>query len=100
MDAHEELNLHKLDLNYRLIFGQGGHFDCTSDLDEMTERIRALSGDHNANAFRRYVADNRVKLHKSKACLQEPWYGPTDLSPSEPCAWPASSALSARSLAI
>ncbi|MEC7064813.1 MAG: phytoene desaturase family protein, partial [Candidatus Thermoplasmatota archaeon] len=79
MDAHEELNLHKLDLNYRLIFGQGGQLDCTSDLDEMTERIRELSGDHNANAFRRYVADNRVKLHKSKACLQEPWYGPTDL---------------------
>ena len=79
LDAHDELNLHKLDLNYRLIFGQGGQLDCTSDLDEMTERIRALSGDNNANAFRRYVADNRVKLHKSKACLQEPWYGPTDL---------------------
>ena len=79
LDAHDELNLHKLDLNYRLIFGQGGQLDCTSDLDEMTERIRTLSGDNNANAFRRYVADNRVKLHKSKACLQEPWYGPTDL---------------------
>ena len=79
MDAHEELNLHKLDLNYRLIFGQGGQLDCTSDLDQMTERIRELSGDNNANAFRRYVADNRLKLEKSKACLQEPWYGPTDL---------------------
>lgn len=79
MDAHEELNLHKLDLNYRLIFGQGGELDCTSDLDEMTERIRGLSGDSNANAFRRYVVDNRLKLQKSKACLQEPWYGPTDL---------------------
>lgn len=79
LDAHEELNLHKLDLNYRLIFGQGGQLDCTSDLDQMTERIRELSGDNNANAFRRYVADNRLKLEKSKACLQEPWYGPTDL---------------------
>lgn len=79
MDAHDELNLHKLDLNYRLIFGQGGQLDCTSDLDQMTERIRELSGDNNADAFRRYVADNRVKLSKSKACLQEPWYGPTDL---------------------
>ena len=79
MDAHEELNLHKLDLNYRLIFGQGGQLDCTSDLDEMTERIRGLSGDGNANAFRRYVVDNRRKLEKSKACLQEPWYGPSDL---------------------
>jgi len=44
-DAHEELNLNKLDTNYRLIFGQGGELDCTSDLDVMTERIRALSGD-------------------------------------------------------
>ena len=79
MDAHEELNLHKLDLNYRLIFGKGGQLDCTSDLDQMTERIRDLSGDTNANAFRRYVVDNRLKLAKSKACLQEPWYGPTDL---------------------
>ena len=79
MDAHQELKLHRLDMNYRLIFGQGGQLDCTSDLDEMTERIRTLSGDSNANAFRRYVVDNRVKLDKSKACLQEPWYGPTDL---------------------
>ena len=68
MDAHEELNLHRLDMNYRLIFGQGGVLDCTSNLDEMTERIRELSGDSNANAFRRYVDDNRVKLAKSKAC--------------------------------
>ena len=79
MDAHEELRLHRLEMNYRLIFGQGGQLDCTSDLDEMTERIRGLSGDSNANAFRRYVDDNRLKLAKSKACLQEPWYGPTDL---------------------
>lgn len=78
-DAHEALNLHKLDMNYRLIFGQGGQLDCTSDLDEMTERIGALSGPKNADAFRRYVVDNRIKLEKSKACLQEPWYGPSDL---------------------
>jgi phytoene desaturase len=79
MDAHEELKLNKLDMNYRLIFGQGGQLDCTSDLTEMTERIRTLSGDSNAEAFKRYVEDNSNKLNKSKACLQEPWYGPTDL---------------------
>ncbi len=79
MDAHEELKLNKLDMNYRLIFGQGGQLDCTSDLTEMTERIRTLSGDNNAEAFKRYVEDNSNKLNKSKACLQEPWYGPTDL---------------------
>ena len=79
MDAHEELKLKRLDMNYRLIFGQGGQLDCTSNLKEMTERIRELSGDKNATAFQRYVTDNRKKLDKSKACLQEPWYGPTDL---------------------
>ncbi len=79
MDAHEELNLHKLDLNYRLIFGQGGQLDCTSDLEQMTQRIGELSGQNNANAFKRYVEDNRNKLAKSKACLQEPWNGPADL---------------------
>jgi len=79
LDAHEELKLHKLDMNYRLIFGQGGSLDCTSDLDQMRSRISELSGEKNAEAFERYVLDNRSKLDKSRACLQEPWYGPTDL---------------------
>ena len=39
MNAHEELNLHRLDMNYRLIFGQGGVLDCTSDLDEFSVLI-------------------------------------------------------------
>ena len=78
-DAHQELNLHKLAMNYRLIFGKGGQLDCTSNLDDMTERIRGLSGSKNAEAFQKYVQENRLKLQKSKACLQEPWYGPTDL---------------------
>lgn len=79
LDAHEELKLHKLDMNYRLIFGQGGSLDCTSDLDQMRSRIAELSGEKNAKAFERYVLDNRSKLDKSRACLQEPWYGPSDL---------------------
>lgn len=79
LNAHEELNLHKLEMNYRLIFGQGGSLDCTSDLDQMRSRIADLSGEKNAKAFERYVLDNRSKLDKSRACLQEPWYGPTDL---------------------
>ena len=75
-------------MNYRLIFGQGGVLDCTSDLDEMTERIRALSGDSNANAFRRYVVDNRLKLTKSKHAFRSPGTDPRTFCPSEPCEWP------------
>ncbi len=79
LDAHEELNLKKLDINYRLIFGQGGSLDCTSNTEQMCERIEALSGKKNADAFLKYLEDNNNKLNKSKQCLQEPWFGATDL---------------------
>ena len=42
LDAHEELKLKKADINYRLIFGQGGILDCTSNVDQMVERIAEL----------------------------------------------------------
>ena len=79
LDAHKELNLQKLDINYRLIFGQGGMLDCTSNVEQMCERIEALSGKKNADAFLKYLEDNTNKLNKSKQCLQEPWFGATDL---------------------
>ena len=78
LDAHQELKLKKLDINYRLIFGQGGMLDCTSDVDQMCERIAELSGEKNAQGFRKYLEDNRLKLDKSKQCLQEPWFGASD----------------------
>ena len=79
LDAHKELKLKKLETNYRLIFGQGGMLDCTSNIEQMCERIADLSGEQNAQGFRRYLEDNRKKLEKSKQCLQEPWFGITDL---------------------
>ena len=79
MDAHKELGLIPLDPSYRLEFGKGGHIDATSNLELMTERIRELSGDKNAKGFEKYVKENRKKLDRSKACLQTPWKGPSDL---------------------
>ena len=79
LDAHKELKLQKLDINYRLIFGQGGKLDCTSNVEQMCASIKELSGEKNALAFRTYLEDNRNKLDKSKQCLQEPWFGITDL---------------------
>ena len=61
LDAHEELNLQKLDINYRLIFGQGGQLDCTSNVEQMVDRIEKLSGKKNAEGFRKYLEDNRMK---------------------------------------
>ena len=45
----------------------------------MTERVRELSGDENAEGFRKYVKENRRKLLRSKSSLQSPWKGPLDL---------------------
>ena len=78
-DAHQELGLIPLDPSYRLTFGAGGSIDATSNLDEMTERIRELSGDKNAKGFEKYVLENRKKLDYSRVCLQTPWKGPSDL---------------------
>ncbi|MBT5727723.1 phytoene desaturase family protein [bacterium] len=78
-DAHKELGLMPLDPMYRLVFGAGGHIDATSNLDQMTERIRELAGDKNANGFKNYVKQNRKKLDLSKQCLQTPWSSPLDV---------------------
>ena len=78
-DVHEELNLIQLDPNYRLVFGEGGSLNVTSDLDSMTEQIRELCGDKNADGFKTYMDDNRKKLKFSRNCLNAPWSGFTDL---------------------
>ncbi|MDP7033919.1 MAG: phytoene desaturase family protein [Planctomycetota bacterium] len=79
LDAHESLGLLPLDPGYRLIFGQGGYLDATTDIDRMEAQIESLAGPEEAKGFRRYLADNRRKLALSKDCLNTPWKGPADL---------------------
>ena len=78
-DAHKELGLMPLDPMYRLVFGAGGHIDATSNLEAMTDRIRELAGEKNANGFKKYVIQNRKKLEFSKQCLQTPWTSPLNV---------------------
>ena len=79
LDAHEDLKLIPVDPNYRLVFGAGGHIDATCDLELMTERIRELSGDKNAEGFKKYIKDNRKKLDRARDSLQSPWNSITNL---------------------
>ncbi|MAK04438.1 MAG: phytoene desaturase [Euryarchaeota archaeon] len=79
LDAHKELELMPLDPSYRLVFGEGGAIDATSNLDLMTERIRDLCGDENAAGFEKYILENREKLNRSRNCLNTPWTGVTNL---------------------
>ena len=67
------------DPSYRLVFGKGGSIDTTCNLEAMTERVRELSGDKDAEGFKRYITVNRKKLNRSRGCLQTPWKGPSDL---------------------
>ncbi len=80
LDAHKELQLKKLDPNYRLVFGEGGgSIDCTSNFEIMSSRIREMFGDKEALAFKKYILDNRKKLKLSKDCLNEAWNSPRDI---------------------
>ena len=73
-DLQTEVPMTKLDPQYRLIFGAGGELLCTSDLERMVAEVAKLSPE-DAPQFRRFMADNRIKLEKFAPCLQTPFLG-------------------------
>jgi len=77
-DLHREVPMKKLDPQYRLSFGAGGELLCSSDVDRMVAEIAKLAP-ADAPQFRRFMADNRVKLEKFAPCLQSPFPGWTSL---------------------
>jgi phytoene desaturase len=71
-DLHEEVELIKLDPQYRLIFGSGGELLATPDIGRMEQAIARLSpGD--VGQFRRFLADNRAKLDRLRTVLESPF---------------------------
>ncbi len=77
-DLHQEVQLKRLDPQYRLTFGAGGTLNATSNIDRMVAEIDRFSPGEGA-AFRRFMNDNRVKLEKFTPCLQTPFLGLTSL---------------------
>lgn len=74
----DEVEMVRLDPQYRIQFGAGGHLDCTPDIASMERQIAALSpGD--APGFRRFLAENRTKLNLMQPCLESPFHGWQDL---------------------
>jgi len=77
-DLHREVELVRLDPQYRLEFGAGGRIDATPDVDEMERQVAALSpGD--AAELRRFLNDNRVKLEEFQPILQSSFSSWRDL---------------------
>ncbi len=77
-DLFDEVEMTRLDPQYRLVFGGGGHLDATPDVQRMEAEIARLSpGD--AGGFQRFMTENREKLARFAPILERPFYGLSDL---------------------
>jgi phytoene desaturase len=77
-NLREEVQLVRLDPQYRIIFGAGGELNATPDIARMERQIAAIApGD--ASGFRRFLEENRAKLERMLPCLENPFLGWQDL---------------------
>ncbi|HMB55508.1 MAG TPA: phytoene desaturase family protein [Thermoanaerobaculia bacterium] len=82
LDLHDEVEMVRLDPQYRLLFGAGGSIDATPDLAGMERQVAAIAPGDAAN-LGRFLDDNRVKMREFRPILESPWESWRDLlSPS------------------
>jgi phytoene desaturase len=74
----EELEMVRLDPQYRIIFGAGGAIDASPDATRMEQQIAAIAP-NDAPEFRRFLDENRTKLTRMEPCLETPFLGWRDL---------------------
>ena len=77
-DIDVEIPMKRLDPQYRVSFGAGGHLDCTHDLGEMDRQIAEMSPD-DVGALKKYLDHNRVKLAKFRPIFESPFNSMLDL---------------------
>jgi len=75
----DEVELVRLDPQYRIQFGAGGKLDCTPDIAAMERQIAALAP-ADAPGFRRFLEENRAKLALMEPCLESSFLGWADLA--------------------
>lgn len=73
-----EIDLIRLDPQYRLVFGCGGELLATPNLERMEQAVARLSPADAPN-LRRYLDDNRAKLAAFQPILESPFDGWRDL---------------------
>ena len=73
-----ELELVRLDPQYRILFGEGGQIDATPNIPEMERQIARLAPP-DAPGFARFMHENRTKLQAMEPCLEMPYHGWRDL---------------------
>lgn len=77
-DIDLEIPMKRLDPQYRVSFGAGGHLDCTNDLQEMDRQIAELSP-RDVGSLKKYLDQNRVKLARFRPILESPFNSVRDL---------------------
>ncbi|MBI1337803.1 MAG: phytoene desaturase [Phycisphaera sp.] len=71
-NLRDEVDLRRLDPQYHLVFEAGGEVRATGDVQRMKAQIASLCpGD--AQAFERYLAENRKKFEAFRPILQRPF---------------------------
>ena len=75
----DEVDLIRLDPQYRLIFEGGGVIDATPDPDRLAAEIARLSPE-DARHLPRFMADNRRKFEAFRPILENPFNGRRDLA--------------------
>ncbi len=75
---NRELELVRLDPQYRILFGKGGHIDATPNVAEMERQIARLAP-ADAPGFSRFMAENRAKMAAMEPCLETSYSGWRDL---------------------
>jgi phytoene desaturase len=73
-ELRQEVEMVRLDPQYRILFGEGGKMDCTPDIARMGEQIAKLSP-ADAPGFCRFLAENRTKLALMEPCLETHFNG-------------------------
>lgn len=77
-DLDREVELVRLDPQYRLVFGGGGELLATPDVERMERAVAGLAPE-DAPAFRRFLDDNRRRFELFRPCLQSPFQGWSDV---------------------
>ncbi|MDX1570052.1 MAG: phytoene desaturase family protein [Xanthomonadales bacterium] len=68
----DEVELTRLDPNYRLVFEGGGQVDSTCHVERLKEQIATISPEDAAHVDA-YMADNKVKLDRFRPILETPF---------------------------
>jgi phytoene desaturase len=73
-NLHEEVELVRLDPQYHLVFGGGGELRATPNLARMEQEIARISPPDALN-FRRFLAENRIKMEQFRPILESAFLG-------------------------